>query len=111
MSDHDQQPRLFSVPGPETAESTVPIIWVFQRESAEVRIAHIADERLLVVAQPDAPAIQRRFATVEALVEYQAEVEARLRREGWTLHHVEPDRRSRADRRSRSRPAPDRRRS
>jgi hypothetical protein len=86
------------------------VVWVFQREAAETRIAHGEDERLLTVASPDAPVVQRRFATIEALVEYQTELETRLRREGWILHHVEPDRRVRADRRGQRRAGPDRRR-
>lgn len=109
MSNGDHQPRLFPAPRLETVEEHVRVVWVFRRDGAELRIAHVSDERLLVVARPDAPVMQRRFATIEALVEYQTELEARLRREGWTLHHVEPDRRVRADRRSRPRPGPDRR--
>ena len=109
MPENHQQP-LFPSPRPEAVHEPVRVVWVFQRETAELRVAHVADERLLVVAHPDAPVVQRRFTTVEALVEYQTELETRLRREGWTLHHVEPDRRARADRRGQRRPGPDRRR-
>jgi hypothetical protein len=108
MPNSDHQPRLFSVRN-EGGEKDVRVVWVFQKDSAELRVAQVTEERLLVVARPETPVMQRRFATVDALIDYQAELEAGLRREGWRLRHVEPDRRSRADRRVKPRQGPDRR--
>jgi hypothetical protein len=105
------QPGLFPARRSEEIKTNVRVVWVFRRDSAELRVAHGEDERLLVVARPDEPVMQRRFASVEALVEFQMELEAGLRRDGWALHHVEPDRRNRIDRRSRPRGEADRRRS
>jgi len=110
MPNGDEQPGLFpGRPHSGPMDHSVRVVWVFRRDSAELRVEHVAEERLLVVARPETPVMQRRFATVDALIDYQAELEAGLRREGWTLRHVEPDRRSRADRRGRTRPSPDRR--
>jgi hypothetical protein len=111
MTNSDHQPRLFPGSSAQPVDGSVRVVWVFQRESAELRVAHLEDERLLVVARPDAPVQQRRFTTVDALIDYQAELETRLRREGWTLHHVEPDRRVRPDRRGKPRTGADRRHS
>ena len=93
MSDTDYQPPLFPTGNREALAEGARVVWVFGRDAAELRVAHIEDERLLIVARPDAPTMQRRFATVEALVDFQTELESRLRREGWALKHVEPDRR------------------
>jgi hypothetical protein len=109
MSDNDYQPPLFPTGNREAVAEGARVVWVFGREAAELRVAHIEDERLLVVARPDAPTMQRRFASVEALVDFQTELEAGLRREGWALKRVEPDRRSAADRRRRTRDGRDRR--
>lgn len=105
-----EQPGLFPPHRSEEVKTGVRVVWVFHRESAELRVAHVEDERLLVVARPDEPVMQRRFASVEALIEFQAELEMRLRRDGWVLHHIEPDRRSRIDRRTQLRGEADRRR-
>jgi hypothetical protein len=111
MPDADYQPRLFPASSrADSVEEGVRVVWVFGRDSAQLRVAHIQDERLLVVARPDEPVMQRRFATIEALVDFQTELEGQLRREGWTLKHVEPDRRSHADRRRGTRAGRDRRR-
>ena len=110
MGDTDQ-PGLFPARRSEEIKTSVRVVWVFRRDSAELRVAHAEDERLLVVARPDAPVMQRRFTSVEALIEFQTELEVGLKREGWVLHHIEPDRRSRADRRNRPRGEADRRRS
>jgi len=98
MSDGHHQADLFPA-RPEAAETYVRVVWVFCRDGAELRVAQAEEQRVLVVARPDAPVTQRRFATIDALVAFQTELEAGLRREGWALRRVEPDRRSRADRR------------
>ena len=110
MSDDHHQADLFPA-RPASAKTHVRVVWVFCRDDAELRVAQAEEERVLVVARPDAPVTQRRFATLEALVAFQTELEAGLRREGWALRRVEPDRRSRADRRRHPREGDRRRRS
>jgi hypothetical protein len=109
MADSDHQLRLFrSVPTADTA-TTLRVVWVFRRQERELRVAQSEEDCRLIVSPPDAPSIQRRFTTVEALVAFQTELVSQLRREGWVLNHVEPERRSGRDRRLRTRSDPERR--
>ena len=59
MPDNDSQPALFPTDHHDSVAEGARVVWVFGREAAELRIAHIEDERLLVVARPDAPTMQR----------------------------------------------------
>lgn len=109
MADSDHQLRLFR--SRSTADTGAPlrVVWVFRRQERELRVAQSEEECRLIVSPPDAPSIQRRFTTVEALVAFQTELVSQLRREGWILNHVEPERRSGRDRRMRTRSDPERR--
>lgn len=89
--------------------ATLRVVWVFRRQERELRVAQSEEDCRLIVSPPDAPSIQRRFTTVAALVAFQTELVSQLRREGWVLNHVEPERRSGRDRRSHARPDTERR--
>ena len=109
MTDSDHQLRLFTARGTGDGVAALRVVWVFRRQDRELRVAHSEEECRLIVSPPDAPSIQRRFTTLEALVAFQTELLSQLRREGWVLNHVEPERRSGRDRRLRSRSEPERR--
>jgi hypothetical protein len=109
MADSDHQLRLFTNRRTADTVATLRVVWVFRRQERELRVAQSEDDCRLIVSPPDAPSIQRRFTTVESLVAFQTELVNQLRREGWALTHVEPERRSGRDRRLRDRSQPERR--
>jgi hypothetical protein len=109
MTDSDHQLRLFTNRRTPDTLAVLRVVWVFRRQERELRVAQSEDDCRLIVSPPDGPSIQRRFTTVEALVAFQTELLTQLRREGWVLNHVEPDRRSGRDRRLRARSEPERR--
>jgi hypothetical protein len=100
---------LFTKKSPGTEDLPVAIAWVYARNGEECQLAHQDGGRRLVVRQSDDSVRERRFATYGALVAFQAELDQQLRREGWRLVHVAPDRRAGRDRRTRDRGVPDRR--
>lgn len=109
MADSDDQLRLFTNRRTGDTVATLRVVWVFRRQERELRVAQSENDCRLIVSPPDAPSIQRRFTTVESLVAFQTELLNQLRREGWALTHVEPERRSGRDRRLRDRSEPERR--
>lgn len=109
MWDSDPQLRLFSSYPTDEGAAGLRVVWVFRRGDEEMRVAHVEDDRRLIVTPPGVTPMQRRFDTVPALIAFQSELLQQLRREGWVLQHVEPDRRSGRDRRRGSRPDADRR--
>jgi hypothetical protein len=109
MTDLDRQLRLFSQRRVDEPPP-IAVVWVFRRNQDELRVAQIEHERLLIVARPRTPVVERRFQTVDSLVALQTELDHTLRREGWTLDRVEPDRRGGHDRRHLARQTPNRRR-
>jgi hypothetical protein len=98
VTDLDQQLRLFSE-RPVDEPPPLAVVWVFRRNQDELRVAQVEHERRLIVARPRAAVVERRFQTVDSLIELQTELNHTLRREGWTLARVEPDRRRGHDRR------------
>jgi hypothetical protein len=102
---------LFSPPRP-TANTSEPvgITWVFARGDEHLRLIHMDRGCRLQVRYGDGTWRERRFDSYEALVAFQATLDQQLRREGWRLDHVAPDRRTGGDRRQRRRETPDRRR-
>jgi hypothetical protein len=88
----------------------VGVTWVFAKDDDQLRVTQIDDGRRLLVRYDDGTTRERRFDTYEALLAFQATLDSQLRREGWRLVHVAPDRRQGRDRRSQARDTPDRRR-
>jgi hypothetical protein len=100
---------LFTKKSSRDEGASVAIAWVYARNGEECQLTHQDGGRRLVVRQPDASVRERRFSTYDALVAFQAELDQQLRKEGWRLVHVAPDRRSGRERRGRDRGEPDRR--
>jgi hypothetical protein len=100
---------LFTKKSPRAEDAPVAIAWVYARNGEECQLTHQDGGRRLVVRQSNDTVRERRFATYDALVAFQAELDQQLRKEGWRLVHVAPDRRAGRDRRARDRGGPDRR--
>jgi hypothetical protein len=100
---------LFTKKAPRDESAHVAIAWVYARNGEECQLTHQDGGRRLVVRQSDATVRERHFATYDALVAFQAELDQQLRKEGWRLVHVAPDRRGGRERRAVDRGEPDRR--
>ena len=100
---------LFTKRTPRDTGAPVAIAWVYARDGEECQLTHQDGGRRLVVRQANSSVRERYFATYDALVAFQAELDQQLRKEGWRLVHVAPDRRAGRDRRGRDRGEPDRR--
>jgi hypothetical protein len=101
---------LFTRKSPRDEGGHVAVAWVYARNGEECQLTHQDGGRRLIVRHSDASVRERHFATYDALVAFQSELDQQLRREGWRLVHVAPDRRAGStDRRRSDRGSPDRR--